>query len=106
MLIGKMTRRTLVSLCLLIMTACGGVSLNGSTAGGAPVIQIAQTPEDMVRAFLDAWNRLDYTSMYTQLSSQSQGLTSFSTFQAIYTDADKTLGTKGITYTLHDTQKQ
>ncbi|MEO8395507.1 MAG: NTF2-like N-terminal transpeptidase domain-containing protein, partial [Chloroflexota bacterium] len=103
----KTTRRALVSICLLLMTACGGVSVTGSTDGsGAPVIQIAQTPEDTLRAFLDAWNRLDYTSMYTQLSTQSQGLTTFAVFQAIYVDADKTLGTKGVTYTLHDTQMQ
>ena len=100
-------RRVLISLGILLLTACGGISLGGSTDGsGAPVIQIARTPEDTLRAFLDAWNHLDYTSMYAQLSSQSQGLTTFSVFQAIYTDADKTLGTKGVTYTLHDTKIQ
>ena len=106
MVISKMMRRALVSLCVLVMTACGGVSLTGGTSGGAPIIQIAQTPEDTLRAFLDAWNHLDYQSMYIQLSSQSQGLNSFSVFQAIYQDADKTLGTKGVTYTLHNTQQQ
>jgi cell division protein FtsI/penicillin-binding protein 2 len=103
----KWTRRACISLCLVIVTACGSISLNNNgSGGGAPIIQIAQTPEDTVRAFLDAWNRLDYTSMYTQLSSQSQGLNAFSVFQATYQNADKTLGTKGVTYTLHDTKMQ
>lgn len=99
-------RQTLLALGLLTLAACGGVTLTGSTEGGAPVIQIATTPADTVRAFLDAWNSLNYQAMYTQLSSQSQGLTTFAVFQAIYAEADKTLGTKGVTYTLHDTQEQ
>ena len=86
-----------------MLAACGG---NTSSDGGAPIIQIARSPGDSVRAFLDAWNHLDYQGMYTQLSSQSQGLYTYSVFQALYADADKTLGTKGVTYTIHDTHEQ
>ena len=82
------------------------MTITGGTDGGAPILQIAQTPEDSVHAFLDAWNKLDYQGMYTQLSSESQGLYTFATFQAIYQDADKTLGTKGVTYTIHNTKQQ
>ncbi len=98
-------RRAVISLCLLALTSCSGLSL-GSTNGGAPVIQIAQSPADTVRAFLDAWNHLDYNAMYAQLSSQSQGFYTLSVFQALYQDADKTLGTKGVTYNIRDTHEQ
>ncbi len=91
---------------LLVLAACGSVSLNPSSSSGAPIIQIAQAPEDAVRAFLDAWNHLDYQTMYKQLSTNSQGLYPYSTFLAIYQDADKTIGTKGVTYTLHDMHTQ
>jgi penicillin-binding protein 2 len=96
----------LVSLCLLALTACGGVNVTASTSGGAPLIQLATTPVDTVRAFLDAWNSLDYRGMYTQLSTQSQGLNTFSVFQAVYSQADSTLGTRGVTYTIHNTKEQ
>ncbi len=99
-------RRTLVTLGILALAACGGVTLTGSSESGAPVIQLATSPADTVRAFLDAWNSLNYQAMYTQLSSQSQGLTTFAVFQAIYGEADKTLGTKGVTYTIRDTREQ
>jgi penicillin-binding protein 2 len=105
-LLRTIARRTLLGLGLLALAACGGVTLTSSSEGGAPVIQIATTPGDTVRAFLDAWSSLNYQGMYAQLSSQSQGLTTFSVFQAIYTDADKTLGTKGVTYTIRNTKEQ
>ncbi len=101
----KFARHAGISLSLVLLAACGSVTI-GSSDGGAPVIQIAQSPEDTARAFLDAWNRLDYTGMYAQLSSQSQSLYTFSVFQAIYQDADKTLGTKGVTYNFHTTEQQ
>ncbi len=95
---------------LLVLAACGSVSVNldgnSSSGSSAPIIQIAQAPEDAARAFLDAWNHLDYQTMYKQLSTTSQGLFPYSTFLAIYQDADKTLGTKGVTYTLHETHTQ
>ncbi|MFN8448144.1 MAG: penicillin-binding transpeptidase domain-containing protein [Anaerolineae bacterium] len=94
----------LLSLVVLALTACGGIS--GGGEGGAAIIQIARSPADTVRAFLDAWNHLDYQGMYAQLSTQSQGLYTYSVFQAIYSEADKTLGTKGVTYTIHDTHEQ
>ena len=98
-------RRLVVSLSLLLLTACGGVSVT-SNEGGAPVIQIAQTPDATARAFLDAWNKLDYQTMYTQLSSQSQGLTTFAVFQATYQEADRVIGTRGVNYTINDTREQ
>lgn len=94
----------IVSLGLLALTACSGITT--SSDGGASIIQIARAPADTVRAFMDAWNHLDYQGMYTQLSSQSRGLYTYSVFQALYAEADKTLGTKGVTYTIHDTDEQ
>ncbi|MEP7291405.1 MAG: penicillin-binding transpeptidase domain-containing protein [Chloroflexota bacterium] len=101
----KIARRVLIVLSLILLSACGGVSLN-SSEGGAPIIQIATAPADSVRAFLDAWNRLDYQTMYSQLSSQSQGLSTFSVFQAVYQEADRVIGTTGITYSIHNTHEQ
>ena len=99
-------RRTFISVSLLLLTACSGISLGGSPDGGAPVIQIAASPADVVRSFLDAWNRLDYPAMYTLLSQESQGFTPFSVFETTYREADRTLGTTGVTYTLHETKEQ
>ncbi len=92
--------------CVLLLTACGGVVLPDGSGGSSAILQIAQTPADTARAFLDAWNHQDMQGMYAQLSSQSQSLYTLPVFQAVYQDAETTLGYKGVEYTIHDTHDQ
>ena len=93
---------------LLCLTACGTVTISGGASGdaAAPIIQIAQSPQDVVRAFLDGWNERNYETMYAQLSSESQGLTAFSVFRTIYEQADELLGTQNVRYTIGDAEEQ
>src|SRR5690606_16836384 len=96
----------IAALLALLTGACGSLNVPGASGDAAPLIQIAPSPTDTVRAFLDAWNEGDYAAMYAQLSTTSQGLYTFPVFQAIYQEADATLGTNGITYTIRDTKEQ
>lgn len=101
----SMTRALFVSSGLLMIAACSGVTVS-DTAGAAPVIQVIQTPEEIVSAFLTAWNSRDYDAMYAQLSAESQGLTSPAVFRAVYEDADTKIGTTSIAFTIHDVELQ
>jgi penicillin-binding protein 2 len=74
--------------------------------GAAPVIQVIQMPEETVTAFLTAWSSRDYDTMYAQLSTESQGLTSPAVFRAIYEDADAKIGTTDIEFTVDDVEVQ
>lgn len=91
---------------LTLLTACGGVTLPDGTGGAAPLIQLAGAPQDPVRSFLDAWNARDYQAMYALLSSNSQGLTSYSVFETTYENADTAIGTQNLSYTLGETVEQ
>ena len=90
---------------LLATAACSGIAVSES-GGAAPVIQVIQTPEEVIAGFLTAWGNRDYDAMYAYLSSESQGLTSPAVFRAIYEDADTKIGTTGITFTIHDVEVQ
>ncbi|MFQ3567764.1 MAG: penicillin-binding transpeptidase domain-containing protein [Aggregatilineales bacterium] len=93
--------------CLtLLLGACGGVSPPEMGGGSAPIIAAAQTPQDTVRAFLNAWGARDYEAMYAQLSSESQGLYAFPVFRATYEEADARIGTNGVQFNILTTQQQ
>jgi len=98
--------RWIIFALLCALTACGGVNLPDGTGGSAPLLQLAGSPQDPVRGFLDAWNARDYQTMYALLSSNSQGLTSFAVFRTTYEQADGVIGTQGIIYTLGDAEEQ
>ena len=105
--IQKIARAALIALSLVALGACSGLNLSADSSGGAaPIIQSVQSPADTVRAFLDSWGRHDYQAMYAQLSANSQALYAFPVFQTTYQDADKTLGTQGVDYTIHQTEEQ
>ncbi len=100
-------RSIILAVSAVLLGACSGINLAADSSGAAaPIIQIAQSPADVVRSFLDAWGQHNYQAMYALLSSNSQGLTAFPVFQTTYIDADKTLATQGVDYTIHDTQEQ
>ncbi len=105
--IHKIARGVVIALSVVALGACSGLNLSADTSGGAaPLIQSVQSPADTVRAFLDSWGQHDYQAMYTRLSANSQALYAFPVFQTTYQDADKTLGTQGVDYTIHQTQEQ
>ncbi len=105
--IHKIARCVLIALSFAALGGCSGLNLTADSSGGAaPLIQSAQSPADAVRAFLDAWGQHDYQAMYARLSANSQALYALPVFQTIYQDADKTLGTQGVDYTIHQTQEQ
>lgn len=98
--------RAAVFALLALLTACGGVTLPDGSGGSAPIIQLANAPQDPVRAFLDAWNTRDYQAMYALLSSNSQGLTSFAVFRTTYEGADAAIATQGVSYTIGEVEEQ
>lgn len=95
---------------ILLLTGCEAVGLGGSSPGNpvvAPIAQIApQTPRDVAAAFLDAWNSRTYEAMYTLVSPESQSLTTFPVFRTTYENADSTLATQSVSYTINTTREQ
>ncbi|MBK8024854.1 MAG: hypothetical protein IPK19_26410 [Chloroflexi bacterium] len=72
-------QRILLILTLFTLAACGMLNPTGSstTGGAAPILQIAQSPADVVRAFLDNWNGKNRQGMYDLLSGTSRGMITF-----------------------------
>lgn len=97
-----------VGLLALVLAACEGISLPGSSSDGGPasILQIPQSPQDVAASFLDAWGRSDYDAMYALLSPQSQQLTSQPVFRTTYEQADSQIGLQGVTPDFGRTQEQ
>lgn len=98
----------IVLLLALTLGACEGLPLPGGSAeGGAPsILQIVQSPQDVVSGFLTAWGRSDYDAMYALLSPQSQQLTAGPVFRATYEEADAAIGLQGVTPDFGRTEEQ
>lgn len=97
-----------VVVLLFALTACNGLPslTGGSSSAGNAILQVPQSPGDVVGAFLNAWGQRNYDAMYALLAPQSQGLTSAVIFREIYEAADAEIGTSGVTYTLNETEEQ
>lgn len=95
-----------VSAALMALTACSGILVQNTAGGAAPIVQVMQTPEQTVGAFLDAWGDRNYDAMFAQLSSQSQSLNSAAVFRGIYEDADTKIGTTDVTYSIDGVEIQ
>ncbi len=108
----RVSKRGLGMAAALLLTfalgACEGISLPGGSADGSAVsiLQVAQSPEDVARGFLEAWGRSDYDAMYALLSPQSQQLTGLPVFSAIYEEADAQIGLQSVTPDFGGTQEQ
>jgi cell division protein FtsI/penicillin-binding protein 2 len=97
----------LILLVALVMAACGGGATASETGLAAPVLsQPTQSPEDVVRSFLDAWKAGNYEAMYTALSPQSQGLYAFPVFQTVYQDASTAISLSDLSYRIQTAQIQ
>ena len=101
-------RWLVVSLLVLVLAGCEGLSLTGGSAegGAASILQIPQSPQDVAASFLDAWGRRDYDAMYALLSPQSQQLTTQPVFRTVYEQADSQIGLQGVTPTFGRAQEQ
>lgn len=99
-------RAIFASAVLMGVAGCAGLNISNEGGAAVPIVQVQQTPEDTVRAFLNAWGGRDYETMYTQLSSESKQLTSNAVFRAVYEDADNKIGTSGVRFDIHDVEIQ
>ena len=88
----------------------GGVVSASPAHGGqsvAPVLlQLGQSPQDVVRSFLEAWNRRDYQAMYLLLSTESQGRTTLPVFQTTYDNVAQAITLETLSFNIRDTELQ
>jgi penicillin-binding protein 2 len=90
------------------LTGCEALGVTSGASGGevSSILQIQQSPAEVVSTFMDAWGRRDYDAMYALLAPQSQQLTSPAVFREIYEAADSAIGTNAVTATITDTEEQ
>jgi penicillin-binding protein 2 len=81
--------------------------LSGSLQA-APSAQILgpRSPEDTLRAFMDAWQQRDYPGMYSLLSAQSRAEYGQPVFETVYSEAMTSLNPEQIAYTIHSSRIQ
>jgi penicillin-binding protein 2 len=93
-------------LVLLLLTACTALPLHPApTSSVVPIAPTGTTiptplpePGLVARAYLDAWQQEDYTTMYSWLTPISQEGLSFETFTAIYTGLSNTMSLNQVHY--------
>jgi penicillin-binding protein 2 len=74
---------------------------------GSFSVSLAQdAPEEIVIAFLDAWNAADYETMYGYIHSQSQVQFPQPVFETRYSSTQDTIALTGVTYSITKTQLQ
>lgn len=97
-----------ILLLTLFLVGCEALpTLSGAEAASALPDQTgSRTPEEAVRAFLEAWNRQDMQAMYGLVSPRSGELYPFETFTAEYSAAYDELAFSDITFAIHDTHLQ
>lgn len=86
---------------LTFLAACGGASSPSGGSSIVPILQLASSPEDIARGFLDSWKAANYEAMYGALSPKSQQEYTFPVFQKIYQDAMGKIAADDITYTFN-----
>lgn len=92
-----------------LLTGCAAVGGSPAQASqnASPILpQLAQQPQDVVRAFLEAWNRRDYQAMYLLLSTESQGRTSLPVFQTTYDNVAQAITLEQLRFNIRDTELQ
>ena len=104
----KFTRWMILSLVLVSLAACGGSAGTGifnpapTKTSALPTAQISVThvpsAEIVLRAYLDALLKEDYTSMYAMLSQASRAAISQADFAKRYTDALNTMSANKVDY--------
>jgi penicillin-binding protein 2 len=95
----------LMAVSLLLLVGCDPASGAESTA--EPVAQVTHlSPEEVLRGFLDAWNKQDLRAMYSYVSPASREIYPYEVFERRYTAAHQAMTFEGVTYQLKDTKIQ
>jgi penicillin-binding protein 2 len=107
------TRRIAGWLALLVMlvgcSALPEINTGGAASddeGGGVGLQIRQTPEQVVGAFVEAWNSANYPAMYALLHSESQTLYSQPVFQTNYETVASDIELTGVSASVGTAQMQ
>jgi len=104
------TRQLIVRLCWLMVVVlaagCSGNSTTSEVGLAAPILQAVQSPEAVVKTFMEAWQAGSYENMYAALSPQSQGQYALPVLRAAYEDAATALSLSGIEFSIKETQLQ
>ena len=92
----------LLLISLFILNACDSVLLErGSVATPTSAAVVGQAtsaePADVLRDFIDAWNREDYDTMYRLIAERSRNLYPRQVFINRYTEAHSELSFAGVT---------
>jgi penicillin-binding protein 2 len=107
---GHPGRIFLLGWLLLILSACGALAgssaENSEGASVSSILPFQQAPEDVIKAFLDAWGQRNYEAMYANISAESKELYPFPVFQTTYETADTEIQLESLTYTLSEAQLQ
>ena len=95
--------RWLLLLVMLLLAACAsGDEGDGISLFGAQPTQLdSSSAESIFTTFMDAWERQDYTTMYSLISPNARDQFSFETFTSIYEDDFRLpIGLREIDWTL------
>lgn len=64
------------------------------------------TPDAVVRSFLENWKARNYDAMYNLTSERSRSLTAFPVFETVYRESDLAMGLEDLSFTLQNTTIQ
>ncbi len=98
--------RKFVRWMLLVLLAACGAGNTTQPGAAAPILQISQSPEQVVTDFLKGWRDKDYAGMYGRLSQQSQAVYTLPVFQKQYEDVGTKMSLTDLTFTIRETQIQ
>lgn len=102
-------RRAALLLVVGLLTACGALPLpNAEGAPAQPLFAVVNmnTPEEVARSFLDAWNTQSYEVMYALVHPLSQEQYPLERFKDRYAVAHNAMGFSGVTYTIEEVTQQ
>src|SRR5690606_5781823 len=102
-------KRFLILLSLLTMlVACDALpsSQSGTEISEAPIEQAGLSPQEVMDAFMAAWQAEDFATMHALLSPRSVEIYPFEEFQSLYTETHRDITFTGIRYDVHDVQEQ
>ena len=98
---------------LCLVTACDALPSAAPASGGndggviAPAAQVTfQSPDEVMRNFMESWGRQDFQAMYSQVAPRSREIYPYELFQRRYNTLHEEIGFGGVTYTVGDTTLQ
>src|SRR5262245_56239214 len=92
---------------VLALAACGTETPSGQPGVAVPAAaQPSQSPAEVVKSFLSAWNDKNTAAMYPLLSQQSQEKFPQPVFEARYKVANEAINFNGLTFSLGATTIQ